>query len=165
MTDRLLHPPLDKSRWGDGPWQTERDCLEWIDGTTNLRCMIVRAEWGHLCGYVGVPPGHPAFEQNVFTMSTRLVAHGGCNFNVMQDTECGQVWWFGFDCSHAFDLMPGWAASMEKVIDASEGMGNALRSAMRNMMNHDPRIYRDWDYVQHQVEQLALQLYMMKDSV
>lgn len=160
MADHKRPPSMDKSAWGDGPWQTEQDFLEWVDGATNLRCMIVRAEWGHLCGYVGVPASHPSFQQDVFTMKDRPAAHGGCNFNAESDTEQGRVWWIGFDCGHAFDLSPGALPLMEKM----GGMGDTVRKIMRTFTDHDCRIYRDWGYVQNQVAQLALQLHLMKGA-
>ena len=50
---------LDKSTWGRGPWQQEPDKKQWVDAATGLPCLIVRNHGGALCGYVGVPPGHP----------------------------------------------------------------------------------------------------------
>lgn len=50
---------LDKSDWGDGPWQLEPDKAQWPDVETGLPCLIVRNTFGAWCGYVGVPPGHP----------------------------------------------------------------------------------------------------------
>jgi hypothetical protein len=49
----------DKTEWGDGPWQHEADKVQWVDGATGLDCLIVRGPSGALCGYVGVPEGHP----------------------------------------------------------------------------------------------------------
>ena len=51
----------DKTTWGSGPWSDEPDKRQWIDQATGLPCLIVRVDgMGHLCGYVGVPPSHPA---------------------------------------------------------------------------------------------------------
>ena len=64
---------------------------------------------GHFCGYVGVPEGHPAFGKDLEGV---LSVHGGI-------TWCGdqlpshirlpeeKLWWFGFDCAHTGDLIPG----------------------------------------------------------
>ncbi len=52
---------IPKSQWQDGPWQKEVDELRWIDKSTGYVCLILRhQECGHLCGYVGVLPKHPA---------------------------------------------------------------------------------------------------------
>lgn len=53
---------IPKSSWGIGPWQDEPDHIEWTDERTGLPCRIIRnMMFGHLCGYVGVPPTHPYF--------------------------------------------------------------------------------------------------------
>lgn len=51
----------DKKGWGEGPWQHEPDKVQWVDPTTGYACLIVRGPVGALCGYVGVPKGHPAY--------------------------------------------------------------------------------------------------------
>lgn len=51
---------IDKSTWGNGPWNDEPDKRQWKDDETGLPCLIVRGPSGSLCGYVGVPPRHPA---------------------------------------------------------------------------------------------------------
>lgn len=43
-----------------GAWDDEPDKAHWIDPATDLDCMIRRSlRGGALCGYVGVPTGHP----------------------------------------------------------------------------------------------------------
>jgi hypothetical protein len=52
---------IDKSAWADGPWHHEPDKRQWQDPETGLFCLIVRTPLsGGLCGYVAVPPEHPA---------------------------------------------------------------------------------------------------------
>lgn len=55
------HRDVDKSGWGPGPWNDEPDKRQWQDEATGLPCLIVRGPVGALCGYVGVPPDHPAY--------------------------------------------------------------------------------------------------------
>lgn len=50
---------VDKSDWPRGEWDAEPDKIQWQDGATGLPCLIVRNGVGALCGYVGVPKGHP----------------------------------------------------------------------------------------------------------
>lgn len=58
---RIEYHTADKSTWGEGPWQDEPDKVQWQDEETGYPCLIVRnPHMGFLCGYVGVPPGHPA---------------------------------------------------------------------------------------------------------
>lgn len=54
----------DKDQWGDGPWQTEPDRVQWQDEETGYWCLI-RRNWriGQLCGYVAIPPDHPYFQK------------------------------------------------------------------------------------------------------
>jgi hypothetical protein len=52
----------DKAAFGPGPWQEEPDKIQWLDDATGLPCLVVRNDWGTLCGYVGVGPGHPLYE-------------------------------------------------------------------------------------------------------
>lgn len=52
---------LDKSGWSDGAWMTEPDKRQWLDPVSGFACLILRGDFGHLCGYVGVPPTHAAY--------------------------------------------------------------------------------------------------------
>jgi hypothetical protein len=125
---------IDKSTRGDGPWQTEPDKLQWIDGATDLDCLIVRNRLGALCGYVGVPPEHPWHGKD---HGEKVIAggdewdgcidglmdvHGGltyaasCQENAPEEDgichvaapgRSPEMWWFGFDCVHSGDQSPG----------------------------------------------------------
>jgi hypothetical protein len=59
MMQTIEYRTLDKSTWGDGPWQREPDKKQWQDAETGLPCLAVRGPGGHWCGYVGVSPEHP----------------------------------------------------------------------------------------------------------
>lgn len=111
-----------KTNWPEGPWDHEPDKMQWPDEVTGMPCLAVRhPEFGHWCGYVGLPPGHPlhGVEYNN-VLSAR--AHCGLTFSgacqpsedeatgichVPDEGEPHGVWWFGFDCNHANDLAPG----------------------------------------------------------
>ena len=68
---------------------------------------------GNLCGYVGVPLGT---ESKVLADALESIAHGGitfegpCNERVCHVPLPGEpeVHWYGFDCAHAYDWVPGW---------------------------------------------------------
>lgn len=104
----------DKTTWGDGPWQNEPDRKEWRDVKTGLPCLAVRnMSDGHWCGYVGVPPGHPAHGLDEDDVAAKV--HGGLTYaalcqghvcHVPLPGEPHEVWWLGFDCSHSGDLSP-----------------------------------------------------------
>src|SRR5579884_1161092 len=57
--ERMTWTTIDKSTWGPGPWQDEPDKEQWTDEATGYACLIKRNPVGALCGYVGVPEGHP----------------------------------------------------------------------------------------------------------
>lgn len=98
-----------------GPWQDEPDKIQWIDPATDLDCLISRGPSGALCGYVGVPPGHPWHGMDYDRIDVDV--HGGLTYadacdegghicHVPAPGRPKDVWWLGFDCAHAFDLCP-----------------------------------------------------------
>lgn len=64
--------------WPSGPWDDEPDKVEYVDEATGLPALIVRNGVGALCGYVGVPPGHPAHGQHYDRVDANV--HGGLTF-------------------------------------------------------------------------------------
>jgi hypothetical protein len=137
-----------------GPWDGEPDKAQWIDQDTGLDCLIVRNRLGTLCGYVGVPAGHPWHGQDYdavdadvhggLTYSARCqeygAEHGICH--VPEPGRPDDVWWLGFDCGHLGDLAPG----MESVRRAA---------GLPPLSRHET--YRDVAYVRAQCQQLAAQ--------
>lgn len=118
----------DKVDWGEGPWLSEPDKRQWEDPETGLPCMIKRhPRFGNLCGYVGVPEGHPWYRKDWDAVDVSV--HGGLTYaahceegpeeiaicHVPEPGEPDNVWWLGFDCAHAWDLMPGLEASYKGV--------------------------------------------------
>ncbi len=113
MTDE--HPDLpafDKSTWGHGPWQTEPDRVEWTHA--GLPCLALRSgAMGNWCGYAAVPPGHPLHGTKF--SDVHVDVHGGLTYasacagaicHVPNPGEPDDVWWFGFDCAHCWDILP-----------------------------------------------------------
>lgn len=112
----------DKSTWGDGPWQDEPDKAQWVDRETDLDCLIVRSPMGCLCGYVGIPETHPLFGSGYDSeLTDNIDVHGGLTFAGSCDDSKGEahsichvplpgrsdkIWWLGFDCGHAGDVLP-----------------------------------------------------------
>jgi len=116
MTESIEHK-VDRSGWDSGPWDDEPDREEWR--AHGMPCLIVRASsTGALCGYVGVPPGHPLHGKSYGNAAVdALDVHGGITFgdkcgavavicHVPLPGEPDAVWWLGFDCSHAGDSTP-----------------------------------------------------------
>jgi hypothetical protein len=144
---------VDRTGWKPGPWDGEPDRLEWR--THGLPCLIVRNDLGGLCGYVGVPPGHPWYKQEYDNVDAS--AHGGLTYSaacspespichIPQPGESDDVWWVGFDCGHYMDLLPG----MTKYpFERGPGTQDS---------------YRDVAYVQAEVNQLAEQAIKAKET-
>lgn len=139
---------IDRTGWPAGPWDGEPDREEWRH--RGMPCLIVRNGLGALCGYVGVPPGHPWHGKGYDDVDAH--AHGGLTFSgpchpdspichVPQAGEPDDVWWQGFDCCHLGDRTP----EMEKML--------ALPNWPQHRGFHET--YRDVGYVRACVEQLA----------
>lgn len=125
---------VDRTGWDEGPWNDEPDKLVWVDPATGLDCMIKRNNMGALCGYVGVPPSHPwhgrGYDECTMdcgeewcnhSAGSKISVHGGLTYadacmegdpatsicHVAQEGREEDVWWFGFDCAHSMDVVPG----------------------------------------------------------
>lgn len=151
----------DKPDWGPGPWQHEPDKTEWVDKETGLECKVLRGPWGAFCGYVGVSKNHPAYgmgydpyvgeyvDENIEWWRRHIThrveykirdisIHGGLTFaGPFPDSDAH---WFGFDCSHSIDYMPG------------------LHTDYASLNG----VYRTIEYVHNQVTSLAKQLVAIK---
>lgn len=153
--DRLRGGPS----WGPGPWDNEPDKVSWTDPATGRPCLIVRGPIGALCGYVAVDPGHPLHGAGYDEVPDEVhdAAHGGLTFadacahsedeahgicHVPQPGQPEDVWWFGFDCAHHMDLVPGTDATR-----AHYGLGP--------MHSSFPETYRTIRYVAGRCRSLA----------
>lgn len=96
-------------------WEYEPNRLEFSH--LNYPCLIVRNPGGALCGYVGVPPGHPWHKKHYDEVAANV--HGGLTYSdscsdhvchVPKPGETDDVWWVGFDCSHVGDYSPKYGA-------------------------------------------------------
>jgi hypothetical protein len=103
----------------EGPWQHEPDKVQWVDEVSDLDCLILRNRFGALCGYVGLPPGHPwhglDYEDIDADPHGDLTFAGPCDPGAApEDGIChvpgpgrpDDLWWVGFDCAHWCDLHP-----------------------------------------------------------
>lgn len=163
---------MDKSDWGEGPWQHEPDKVEWVDKTTGLHCLIWRNTHGSLCGYVGVDKNHPAFglhydvsdydmdggtkwwrrhvTHRVDYKIEDIYVHGGLTFAGLLTRDlviADGLHWFGFDCAHHMDYSPVLMAKEKALGDDAMTIGG---------------VYRDINYVTKEVESLAKQLAAIK---
>lgn len=159
---------VDKTDWARGPWDSEPDKIQMKDEATGLPCLIVRGPVGALCGYVGVPEGHPWHGAHYDSVGFGDKApdeydpdwypdvHGGLTFSdgcrhdpdpaqgichVPQDGEPDNVWWLGFDCAHCDDMTR-----------------MSYPSEFRDRYPSNNGIYRDVDYVKAECARLAQQV-------
>jgi hypothetical protein len=135
-----------------------------------LPCLVVRGPFGSLCGYVGVPEGHPCYEANPFDVDLAEGVHGGLNFASFCQEDAGEghgichipgpgepdrVYWLGFDCGRAWDKKPGNDALLRHLAPQLEEMRQELSVGIL------AETYRDLAYVQEQCRHLAAQLHAM----
>lgn len=105
-------------------------------------CRIHRNPFGNLCGYVGVPPGHPCHGMHydeVHEKYESIRVHGGLTYSDTRH-EWGKdnIWFLGFDTGHAWDL--------------------GLHPRMSTWGRFDDVTYKDMDYVTKECNNLAVQL-------
>jgi hypothetical protein len=118
--------------------------MSWADERTGLPCLIRRNSMGGWCGYVGVPKDHPASGGGYDDVDVDV--HGGLTYAGTIDTAkdhpefATELWWLGFDCGHAYDLMPGLAKFQLPSVSADDK-------------------YRDVDFVRTETTSLAQQLF------
>ena len=138
--------------WKPGPWMDEPDRVEFE--AHGLPCILHRNAFGAWCGYAAVPPGHPWHGKDYDGLGQGISVHGGltyastCDGHICHVAKPGQpddVWWFGFDCNHAFDFAPSGGGGL------SWPMEDVLLGTRRGS-------YRDLAYVREQTESLAKQL-------
>ena len=90
------------------PWENEP--VEPQTGTSpeGLPWCLMRGPRGAWNGYVGVPPGHPAFKFSEL-VEERAEVHGGVTYGYLAtaNKDPNEFFWFGFDCAHGYDIAPG----------------------------------------------------------
>ncbi len=154
---------FDKSTWGDGPWQTEPDRVEWAHA--GLPCLVLRSPHGNWCGYAAVPPEHPLHGWDYNDVDVDV--HGGLTYaspcdghicHVPNPGEPDDVWWFGFDCGHGFDIMPGMDARLREI-------GDRLPMSTFDPLHFPGATYKTLDYVKAETNRLAEQLAAVIRSV
>lgn len=150
---------VDENRYGPGPWVGEPDRLEWRH--RGLPCLMVRnVEIGNWCGYVAVPPGHPWHGKTDETIDADvhwgLTYTAGCGGHVCHVPQLGEpvdVWWLGFDCAHAYDVMP-FTAKLKR----SHGIDFGAAYADAEAAGLPAVRYRDVAFVRAECERLADQV-------
>ncbi len=146
----------DRTGWPRGQWDDEPDRVEFV--AHGLTCLLHRNHFGAWCGYVAVPSGHPAHGigyDDVHELNPELHVHGGLTYSgvcegaichIPKPGEPDDVWWFGFDCAHEFDIVP-------RMLVPLSGLDESLHSPLWEVGS-----YKDAYYVHGQTTELAKQL-------
>ena len=153
-----------------------------------LRCVVIMTCMGHRCGYVGISKDNYLYgkcydEEISLENNNQLMkklnnrksiipedyfdVHGGITFSngglnheypVQSD-----LWWFGFDCTHAWDK-----CDYEKVKEYNlcEPCEEEYFDKLIQIENRHPRagIIRTQDYVEQQCKLLADQLLLFEEN-
>lgn len=142
---------VDKTKWPQGEWNNEPDKAQWVT-ESGLHGLIVRNYGGALCGYAGLPEGHPLFgkEYDRAYDYVNIDVHGGLTFSDRCSGDpdghsiChkadDEVWWLGFDTAHSGDMSPAYVGRLDSQYCQ----------------------YRNLAYVKREVESLARQLAEIK---
>jgi hypothetical protein len=126
-----------RKQWPSGEWDNEPDRVEWTDDKTGLPCLAVRGHLGALCGYVGVPKGHPLYGlKRDAALGLDLQAHGGINYAkgcsgvICHSKPSDPRWWLGFDCGHTNDLVPSFERLMVEIDGRMSPMTEKIKSTL-----------------------------------
>jgi hypothetical protein len=97
-------------------------------------------------------------------ISLAFQVHGGLGYAEDHVPDPNRIvppdgrWWFGFDCGHAGDYMPG-LQFMDKYLEQMvDSMPEHVRATMRKVVLGTPNRYRDQPYVVAECQSLAAQL-------
>jgi len=145
---------LDKSEWGDGPWQSEPDSEFWIDMASGFPGFARRSEaFGCWCGYLGLPPKHPWFSLAVEHIP--LLAPNEISASGYAPIERGTkpvYRWLGFHCGHAGDYTPAIWPTLDHFLSPSLRLDAEVRGE-----------YRDLEWVKSGVTIMALQAHHLDE--
>lgn len=155
---------VDRTGWPKGVWDAEPDRVDWKT-KAGFPALALRHPSGHWCGYVAVPPGHPAYES---ADESVVDVHGGvtyaskCAGNVCHVPEPGEpadVFWLGFDFAHCNDASPSAWDMSSGFSTWSEDGRTCLWGPSAKMGKGDVKgVYRDLAYVRAECEQVGRQL-------
>ncbi|MEY4520810.1 MAG: hypothetical protein RLZZ499_3410 [Cyanobacteriota bacterium] len=166
---------LDKETWGPGEWQTEPDLATWIDPGTGYRAIVQRHEvFGTLNGYVGVDQNHPWYQvmfdsplRSGGRIDTLIAVYGDLTFSGYRSCDLleaspEELWYFGFDTAHCFDLCPSPLLS-PNVSVSTEVNNYIVEMDPRRDSDPYPRTYKNFKFLSEQLASLARQLKAVED--
>jgi hypothetical protein len=107
---------------------------------------------------------HPRCEEYGHAIQSKVDVHGGLTYSgennpeVIGREDAPLQWWFGFDCGHSNDLVPGLIRDAEALSEKLEGRAARVLSHIRD------GVYRTQEYVMAETKRLAEQLARIKDG-
>jgi hypothetical protein len=132
------------------------------------RCYIKRVqEMGHLCGYVAISKDNKLYgkswDEIEETEAPDIVVHGGityCDDNIpgQPETEGRDLWYIGFDCAHAGDLMPFMLQGMTLDMMRLKFMTDLVEGHTGDDFLKRTETYKDMKYVTKELKRLVRQL-------
>jgi hypothetical protein len=123
-----------------GPWDNEPHRVDFK--AYGLNCLLLRNPlFWNWCGYVGVPPGHPAYGKSISEINQHACAYGG----ITSVDEIDGLYWIGFDCAHETDLVP--CLETARIVLSKPSM---------------QKTYKDVNFVKDEAEYFAEGLHEMK---
>lgn len=134
------------------PWLDEPVEIMFLH--SGYRCAMLRRDTKWIWrGYVGIGSGHPLFGADYDDVDVSV--HGGLTYsdNSLPNAEPDGLWWFGFDCGHAYDLFP---AMQENV---KQAMGDRYDDEYDRQ-----EVWRDQHFTRKETESLAEQLKALENG-
>ena len=140
--EKIQHEP----NWEDFEYKGYKCCIR--------RMVDANLFMGSLNGYVFVPKGHKLYGRNYFhDVEDKIDCHGGLTWSSEAEKlfpEIKDMWVYGFDCGHAYDLQPFYTFWMM--------MRPEIRSSTEYLANDPDTHYRDWEYVKNECKSIVDQM-------
>lgn len=134
---------------------------EFIFESNGFPCHVIKRYMGKAefyCGYVGVNKDNPWFGTHYNDLE--IDCHGGLSYSNFLIEDSTEFWFFGFDCAHIGDYIPGFELK-SSLMEACKKFFNSILAKNPNtperlMLNFE-EVERDICYVIDQCESIAKQ--------
>lgn len=168
--EHVVSSDIKFKNFGYGEWVEEPD--EVAFEYKGIKCKIHRVYkrepynlkyifGGHLCGYIQVPSDHPWF--NAKYNEIDAVVHGGLTYGARHDNII-EDFWLGFDCGHAWDIIPSMQAFSKeikrKTLENIEMLDVPPAVSISGVLFKD--VYRNIEFVKNECCNLVDQMLVVK---
>lgn len=154
-------------------WLSEPDLVEFQ--YKDYQALIIRhPDFGHLCGFVVVPEGHPLHGSNDYIQDMKhLDVHGGITYGKFQELDLLEgnkkykgTYLIGFDCAHTWDIQPYFdkRQALKDILDEYKKEIYDLLSKTEALTGiktddlYDQETYKNIDFVTAELKSLIDQL-------